>query len=249
MKIYLVPLNNNRDINSLVLANSKYTLISFAGIKSRKDGATRWKELLDENFLLDSGAFTFMNSQKNAKIDWDKYIEEYADFINKNNIELFFELDIDVIVGISEVERLRSKLETLTGKKCIPVWHKSRGVAYWKTMCDKYDYVAIGGLVTKEITEKEYPVIKNMVNYAKQKGVRVHGLGFTNMKWLKQIKWYSVDSTSWKGTLFSYRFFQFNGKEVKAKAVKGLDLSKYWVLVNQNAVEWVKFQSYADYKL
>lgn len=43
-----------------------------------------------KNFLLDSGAFTFMNQSKNHKVDWDEYIEEYAAFINKLDIDLFF---------------------------------------------------------------------------------------------------------------------------------------------------------------
>ena len=49
-------------------------------------------------FLLDSGAFTFMNSQK-GKIDFDEYLTRYINFINKYDIKYFFELDVDSIVG------------------------------------------------------------------------------------------------------------------------------------------------------
>lgn len=85
-------------------------------------------------FLLDSGAFSFLsNSAK--EVDWDEYVEDYARFINKYNINLFFEVDIDPLVGLKEVERLRAKLEALTGKKPIPVWHKSRGKDYFIKMC------------------------------------------------------------------------------------------------------------------
>lgn len=59
-------------------------------------------------FMLDSGAFTFIYSDKNRNIDWEKYADAYADFVRENNIRLFFELDIDVIIGIAEVERLRA---------------------------------------------------------------------------------------------------------------------------------------------
>ena len=61
-----------------------------------------------KDFLLDSGAFTFMQNTK-TKINWDEYVERYAKFIKDNNIKHFFELDIDSIVGIEEVERLRNK--------------------------------------------------------------------------------------------------------------------------------------------
>lgn len=50
-------------------------------------------------FLLDSGAFTFMNNSKNA-VDFDEYLTRYIDFINRHDIEYFFELDIDSIVGL-----------------------------------------------------------------------------------------------------------------------------------------------------
>lgn len=110
-----------------------------------------------KDFLLDSGAFTFMQNTK-TKINWDEYVERYAKFIKDNNIKHFFELDIDSIVGIKEVERLRNKLETLSERKCIPVWHKSRGLEYWKKMCKEYNYIAIGGIVTKEIKATEYDI-------------------------------------------------------------------------------------------
>ena len=69
-----------------------------------------------DNFLLDSGAFTFMSSSKGG-VNWDEYIKKYAEFINQYNVKHFFELDIDSIVGIKEVERLRRNLEELTGKQ------------------------------------------------------------------------------------------------------------------------------------
>lgn len=41
-------------------------------------------------FLLDSGAFTFMNSKKDVSVkDLDKFVEQYAKFIKDNDIQLF----------------------------------------------------------------------------------------------------------------------------------------------------------------
>ena len=45
-------------------------------------------------------------------VNWDEYLERYADFINRNRIDKFFGLDIDVVVGYDEVVRLRQQ----TGK-------------------------------------------------------------------------------------------------------------------------------------
>ena len=197
-------------------------------------------------FLLDSGAFTFMNQVKNHKVNWDEYIEEYAAFINKLDIELFFELDIDVLVGIEEVERLRAKLERLTGKKSIPVWHVSRGHDYWLKMIKQYDYVSIGGIVTREIKPKHYPIFKQLIKEAHAENCKVHGLGFTNLKGLTKYKFDSVDSTSWlSGNRFG-SVYEFNGRTMVKhdKKKQGQRIKSYETAIN-NFTEWAKFCEYA----
>ncbi len=199
-----------------------------------------------KRFMLDSGAFTFMNNAK-GNINWDEYIEKYANFINQYNVKYFFELDIDSIVGIKEVERLRHKLEKITNKKCIPVWHKSRGKDYWLRMVKEYDYVAIGGIVTKEITSKEFKYFPWFLNEAKKQDCKVHALGFTNLEGLKKYPFYSVDSASWlTGNRFG-SIYTFNGKSLdKQDRQEGQR-----VLSNETArhnfYEWLKFCRYAEH--
>lgn len=198
------------------------------------------------NFMLDSGAFTFMsNKQMGANINWDKYVERYANYINKLDIKLFFELDIDVIVGIKEVERLRAKLEKLTNKQSIPVWHKSRGLEYWKKMVKDYDYVSIGGIVSKEIKSSEFGIFTPLLKIAKENNCKVHALGFTNQQGMKRYKFDSVDSTAWiYGNIGGY-LYQFNGKSIdKINKPKGKRLKSRAAAIH-NFKEWVKFQQYA----
>lgn len=200
------------------------------------------------HFLLDSGAFTFM---ENAKItpNWDEYIEKYAKFINDEDIELFFELDIDSVVGLAEVERLRSKLEKLTNKRCIPVWHKSRGKDYWIQMCKEYDYIAIGGIAGGEIKKEDYKFFPLLLNIAKDHGTKVHGLGFTNLGGLTKYKFHSVDSTAW---IYGNRggFVQwFDGKTLRKIAAKPGQRMKSKETAIYNFNEWVKFQRYAEENL
>lgn len=200
------------------------------------------------SFLLDSGAFTFMSNAK-VKVDWDEYVTKYANFIIQNDIKLFFELDIDSVVGLKEVERLRLKLETMTGKKCIPVWHYTRGKEYFLKMCDSYPYVAIGGLVTKELPlktmEKYFPWF---ISEAHKRGCKIHGLGYTNLKGLKRFKFDSVDSTAWlygnRGG-FVYKFNPKMGTVDKICAPAGARLHAREAAIH-NFNEWVKFQRYAE---
>ena len=203
-----------------------------------------------KDFLLDSGAYTFMQNQKTTNIDWDKYIEKYADFINRNKIKKYFELDIDSVVGYKKVKEYRKRLEDLTDKKCIPVWHKSRGKEEFLKMCEEYPYVAIGGIVTKEITREQYPFFTWFINEAHKRKAKIHGLGFTNLEGLKKYHFDSVDSTSWTiGNRFG-AIYQFNGETmIKHSKKEGQRLAQSRTAAIHNFTEWVKFQKYAEAKL
>lgn len=198
------------------------------------------------DFLLDSGAFTFMQNSK-THANWEEYLERYADFINKNNIQKFFELDIDSVVGYSKVLEYRKKLEQLTGKQCIPVWHKSRGINEYYKHCQEYPYVGIGGYVIKELTPKEFKAFPQMIRYAHQNGAKVHCLGFTRLSDLPKYHFDSVDSTAWTtGNRFGY-VYKFNGTTmVKFDVPKGMRLADSRRVALKNYTEWIKFQKYAE---
>jgi hypothetical protein len=201
------------------------------------------------NFLLDSGAFTYLNKNKNKKVDWENYVKTYGEFVRTKKIKTFFELDIDPIVGLKEVERLRDVLENTAEKKCIPVWHKSRGFDYWKKMVKEYNYVAIGGIVTQEIKRTQYDIFLPLLKIAKENNCKVHGLGFTNLKGMEKYKFYSVDSTSWlSGNKFG-SVYLFNGKTMqKQNKVIGQRVKTKEVAIH-NFNEWVKFSKYAEQNL
>lgn len=228
-----------------VINESKFMLESFYTIKDWQVPILKECDL----FLLDSGAFTFMNSYK-GKIDWKEYIDKYADFIIKNDIKYFFELDIDVIVGYEKVKQLTKYLEKRVRRKCIPVWHKSRGIKEWERLTKEYDYVAIGGIVTREIKSTEYKYFTPLLEIAKKNNCKVHGLGFTYTKYLKKYRFYSVDSTSWNGITRYNRYDKYNERKhiIYRIPKNGRRIKKE---ERDNALiysfrEWIKFQNYAD---
>jgi hypothetical protein len=199
------------------------------------------------DFLLDSGAFTFIMGNNGKSIIWEDYVERYADFINRNHIQKFFELDIDSLVGYEQVKTLRSRLEKLTGKQPIPVWHKSRGKDEFLHMADAYPYVALGGIVTKEWNKKEYKFFPWFISQAHKRGAKIHGLGFTQMEGLKKYHFDSVDSTAWTtGNRFGY-IYQFTGSTmIKHDTPKGHRLADPRAVALINFTEWIKFQKYAE---
>lgn len=197
-----------------------------------------------KKFMLDSGAFTFYTKGKYA--DWDEWVKRYADFINRNKIDLFFELDIDNLIGYEKVKYYRRKLESMTGKPCIPVWHKSRGKEDFIQMCKDYDYVAIGG-ITDQITQAEWKYFPYFIDVAHKHGARIHGLGFTSIKNLHKYHFDSVDSTSWTAGNRFGTIYKFNGRTMEQyNRPENHRLADSKATARHNFAEWVKFQKYAE---
>lgn len=201
------------------------------------------------SYLIDSGAFTFLKAKRDSICDWDDYIERYADFINRWKVEKFFELDIDSIVGIKDVERLRKKLEKLTNRQSIPVWHFNRGKQYFIDLAKDYPYIALGGIALKEIPlntfEKYFPWF---IDTAHSNGTKIHGLGYTRIKGLSQYHFDSVDSTAWlygNRAGYIYKFHPENGEMEQIDKKEGTRLKPRMVALH-NFVEWVKLGKYAQ---
>lgn len=196
------------------------------------------------DFLLDSGAFTFMEQTGSA--DWDEYAERYAAFIRKNNIQKYIELDLDYIIGVEGARKLRTYLERETGRQSVPVWHPIRGISEFKKMCDEYPYVCLGGIVGKKWRGMEQ-YMPWFIREAHRRGAKIHGLGFTQLTKLPEYHFDSVDSTAWTtGNRFGY-IYRFDGKTMrKISAPSGHKLGDPRKAALHNYSEWIKFQKYAD---
>lgn len=200
------------------------------------------------DFLLDSGAYTFMQNGK-SHVEWNEYVEQYAAFVNKNKVEKYFELDIDSVVGYDRAKEYRRKLERLTGRQPIPVWHTSRGKDEFTKCAKEYPYVAIGGLVgtgKSEYARKYWKYFPWFIRTAHENGAKIHALGFTSLQGIKQFHFDSVDSTAWTtGNRFGY-VYKFTGNSIeKTDAPAGCRVKPKEAAIN-NFREWVKFQKWAD---
>jgi len=249
MNVFLAgnaPFRNERLYDTTITINRPYILESFY----YADATTEKLIPYYGDFLLDSGAFTFMMGNHKGEIKWQEYTEKYAAFININKINKFFELDIDSIVGYEKVKELRKLLESLTGKQPIPVWHKSRGKDEFLRMADEYKYVALGGIVSKEWSKDEHKFFPWFINEAHKRNAKIHGLGYTNLEGLKKYHFDSVDSTAWTaGNRFWY-IYKFDGSTMKKyDAPQGHRLADSRKAALINFGEWVKFQNYAEVHL
>lgn len=237
MKLCIAGTSGEQD-NLPMIKKSKYILESFYYFKE-------WQAQLISScdmFVVDSGAFTFMNAKSGGSHDYKEYIRRYIDFVNKYNIKHFMELDIDNIIGVKKTLELRKQLERETGKQCIPVFHKTRGLDAYIELCQEYDYIAIGTIYEY----KQSPdVLKQLVSIARKHGTKVHGLGFT-IPYCEEFGFYSVDSTTWNVGAKYGNICRFNGKHMTQEHKDGTRCINLEGLKKYNLTEWLKYQSYLE---
>ena len=78
-----------------------------------------------KSFLMDSGAFTVMNSKKGKNsFEPMDFTKKYAKHIKENNVQNFLELDIDGVYGFEVYRDCLHCLQDITGRDPIPVFHK-----------------------------------------------------------------------------------------------------------------------------
>jgi uncharacterized integral membrane protein (TIGR00697 family) len=148
---------------------------------------------------------------------------------------------------------MRKRLERMTGRQCIPVWHISRGKEAFLRMCDEYSYVSIGGLVGAAARSKRQMQLERafpwFIDEAHKRGCKIHGLGYTNLDGIMRYRFDSVDSTAWTiGNRFGC-VYKFDGRRMhKIDKPNGCRIAQRKVreLAVNNFVEWCKFQQWAE---
>lgn len=246
MKLHLAFSDHN--FLDVVDMENCYGLYSYHYVKKNeklKSSMHKWK-----GFILDSGIFTYLNGLDGSKVDWNKYVDDYADFVRENKVKNYVEVDVDRLIGLEGVEKLRERLEKRVGWKCMPVWHLNRGYDKWLELCKNYEYICFGAFITDGLKQNKYIYIKKFLEYAKKENCKVHGLGMTSYKWMKELAFYSVDSSSWSSGQrygFVHKFTQHGIKRYKKPT--HLRFKDYRVVARHNISEWIKFSKYVENNL
>lgn len=254
MRIYLASttlgMSKMKRAEAMAIAKPKYFLETFYQGENTCDKVLRDAGDVDR-FILDSGAFSFLTgTEAFNKNKLETYVYKYTDYVKSRGIKNFVEMDIDSITGLSYVEDLRREIEKEVGAQCIPVWHKSRGVKKFEEICERYKYVAIGGFAIRELRRKEYPAVLKLVQYARKRNVKVHGLGFTQTNGLESWPFFSVDSSTYtKAGGRGRQLYTFTGDGMKYKRIDGQGKKVLaGDMIAHNLIEWSKYQKYMDSK-
>lgn len=161
------------------------------------------------DLFLDSGAF----SAKSQKVTID--IQDYIAFIKEHEDVIDVYANLDVIGDPAATWKNQMIMEE-AGLSPLPVFHQGSPEKYLKRYIDRYEYVALGGMVgvANKLSEYLDRIFSTFICHPDgTPKVKVHGFGLTILKMMLRYPWYSVDSTSWvvTGRLGSIYTPQFKG--------------------------------------
>lgn len=252
-KLFLSSLDVNfRDLSDESIYDCKYLLVTFfyarKAIKDQRFLTAMLRFNSKGHLIVDSGAFSFMNGKDISEKELDQYCREYVSFIKKYHIKYFVEMDIDAVLGYEKALDYRNYIENGVGQRCIPIFHKSRGKQEFIKMVQQYKYAGIGGIAIKNIKPKEFVYFKQLNEFAKYYGCKLHAMGFTPTTNLNSYGFYSSDSSSWCSGVRFGTVYNFNGSAVKQlRRPKGYRLkTSRKSTQNHNWLEWCKYQRYVD---
>lgn len=241
MKLFLACGSQYSDAEILIKNECKFLLFSYYEFRNRKEQEIHYILRNTDEVIVDSGAFTFMNSGKVVK--WKNYVDEYIDFIKRYNIKNFIELDLYGILGLEKTEKIRRRIETKTEKQSIPVYHGTLPISYFRTLCQNYPYVAVSATGTIESSKwtKNKQVLRQVIKIGHGYGTKIHGLGYTKSDCInkKEVNFDTVDSTAWlSGARFGIWYDLKHGM-ICQKNMKGLTKMLY---NEHNSKVWIEKQ-------
>lgn len=141
----------------------------------------------------DSGGF----SAKSLGVDIT--VDEYAKWLHRWGHLFTAYASLDVIGDVRKSVENLIALESL-GLRPLPVFHGGEDLAYLDGYLKDYPYVALGGVVSSGATATM--ALKwgiKVFQMAKATGTLYHGFGQTTQVLLRNLPWYTVDSSSWGG--------------------------------------------------
>jgi hypothetical protein len=159
--------------------------------------------------MLDSGAYSAWKQQKKKKAPEPLDLDEYIEFIKRNQQWISHYVNLDVIPGSRTRDEVRASakqsyrnavLMKRAGLNPMPVFHWGERFSWLNYMLDDgHDYIGVSapkhGPIKRRLRwlDRAFSVIRD-------KGrprVKVHGFGITSPELLLRYNFHSVDSTTW----------------------------------------------------
>jgi hypothetical protein len=189
-------------------AGVRYTLQTFYGIHKNKHRLAYGYDVLNkfQHIIIDSGLFSIMFGCEAGTTFGEKearaWFEEYVGWINQSQFKnaSYVECDVQKKLGVEAAWEYRKEMKArIAGKgTVINVYHLEDGNP--DKLIDFADYIAVSIPELRfNVSDKErYQITRYITSKAHAKGKRIHLLGCTEKKMMREFSFcYSCDSTSW----------------------------------------------------
>lgn len=141
--------------------------------------------------IIDSGAFTAWNIGKQISLpEYCKFLDRVGPQVNPDHY-----VQLDVFGDPEQTWKNFLEMERC-GYAAMPVFTRGECPEMLEEMYARTDYIMFGGIVTGA-ENTGYCKWFDRIN----KGRKAHWLGFAKTEWLKVFKPYSVDASSWNGSM------------------------------------------------
>jgi hypothetical protein len=140
----------------------------------------------------DCGAFSAHTQGGSVSLD------EYAQWIKDNKQHFTVYPNLDVIHDPATTIRNQKYLEKEHGLNPIPVHHFGGDWRVLEAYCEKYPYIALGGMVgSKKARPDMRRWLAKAFTIAAKHDAQYHGFGQTSDHIVRDFPFYSIDSSSW----------------------------------------------------
>ena len=200
--------------------NCLFSFYAFFRSSNTKRGLRILEEYIEDNremdLFMDSGGYSAFTV--GAEINLDLFCEVINK--HKHRLKVYAQLD-----AIGDPVKTKENLEYMESKGLtpLPVFHYGSDFDILRELVQKYDYLALGGLVPYAREKKRLKRhLDSCFAIIKDKS-KVHGFGMTGMEILHRYPFYSVDSTSWLGGSKRAEYHSFKEGKLKFKHTKVKD--------------------------
>jgi hypothetical protein len=203
--------------------------------------------------IIDSGLFTLMFGSESQSNITEGFIDEwqnlYINFINKTPFKnaSFVECDVQKKISPEYAWEKREEMKRLVNRgEIINVYHLEDGNPDKLIHYSDYIAISIPELRLNVSNKERYDITKYIATKAMSKGKKVHLLGCTEKKYLKDFSYcYSCDSTAWQSA-FRYGWS-------KTDAFGKIPMKQIRSAVNgevdpMNDIYWSSYFSLKDYE-
>jgi len=225
MKLYFVT-NNPRYFEFLIEKKARNVLVSYLNNKFIE----RIKNYSGLTIMMDSGAYTVWT--KGEVIDLDEYISYCKQIRVNNKFKEFIIINLDVIPGRFGHIPLKAEIEKSAeqgwknyvkmreaGLDVMHIFHQHEDFK-WLDRLLKEDVDYIGISPANDLSSKRrLNWLKKVFRVVRDKK-KTHGFGVTDVKILKEIPFYSADSSNWLTLVIYGVISHYDKKYMKPRTLR-----------------------------